>query len=83
MRHIVRIQASKYGSIEAKYAEVRLYAIDVEGHDAKARALIVDTAIYYAYNDGLEHVLVTHIDGVPTFNTALPEGGYIDWPESE
>ena len=60
----VRIVASKAGSIGTKYCEKRVYEIE-PCHKAE----LISKAIARAYADGLEHVLVTHIDGKATFNS--------------
>jgi hypothetical protein len=63
MTHTVKIAASKAGSIGTKYCEKREYT--VEGADFDE---IISAAVTMAYNDGLEHVLVTHVDGEKTYN---------------
>lgn len=61
-KHTVTIRGSKLGSIGTKYCEVRQYVIDVGDQDD-----IHILAIQRAYQDGLEHILVTAVDGKPTF----------------
>jgi ribosomal protein S27AE len=63
MQHTVKILGSKAGSIGTKYNESRTYQIDDAGEGADT---ITFRAITEAYKDGLEHVLVTMIDGKPT-----------------
>jgi hypothetical protein len=58
----VTIKASKQGSIGTKYIETRRYEIKTRNFD-----LAVSEAIRRAYNDGLEHVLVTEVDGQKTY----------------
>jgi hypothetical protein len=62
--HTVTIRASKAGSIGAKYVETRSYQIEAETRDE-----VNTKAIRRAFDEGLEHVLVTRIDGKTTFNS--------------
>lgn len=54
----IRIRASKAGSIGAKYNEVRTYNVTDSTEEE-----MCEQARRMAYADGLEHVLITHING--------------------
>lgn len=60
----ITIRASKEGSIGTKYCEIRTYNVMDSSRDE-----MCDQARRMAYAEKLEHVLVTHIDGKPTFNS--------------
>jgi hypothetical protein len=58
----VKIKASQQGSIGTKYNETRQYEVQTNDFD-----LAINEAIRRAYNEGLEHVLVTEVDGQKTY----------------
>lgn len=63
---VVKLCASKAGSAYANYAESRTYTVDGANRDE-----IVSNAIKMAYDDGLEHVRITEIDGQRTFGSMM------------
>ena len=61
IKYEVQIRASKAGSIGEKYYIARSYTVETEFTDwEQARDDLNTKAIKRAYDEGLEHVLVTH-----------------------